>query len=60
MSDGSGTTVWCNSVSAFRIFGKGVKLANLGIVEHVLGYFMLCILINVYVVGQSFMVRMLL
>ena len=60
MSDGSGTTVWCNSVSAFRIFGKGVKLANLGIVEHVLGYFMLCILMTVYLVGQSFIVRMLL
>ena len=51
MSDGSRTTVWCSSVGAFRIFGKGVKLAKLGIVEDVLGYFMLCILIKVYLVG---------
>ena len=36
MSDGSRTTVWCTSVSAFRIFGEGVKLAKLGIVEDVL------------------------
>ena len=60
MSDVSRTTVWCSSVGAFRIFGKGVKLAKLGIVEDVLGYFMLCILIKVYLVGQSFIVRMLL
>ena len=50
MSDGSGTTVWCSSVSAFRIFGKDVKLAKLGIVENVLCYFMLCVLIQVYLV----------
>ena len=52
--------VWCSSVSAFHIFGKGVKLVKLGMVEDVLGYFMLCILIKVYLVGQSFVVRMLL
>ena len=52
--------VWCSSVSAFRIFGKGVNMPKLGIVEDVLGYFMLCILIKVYLVGQSFIVRMLL
>ena len=39
MSDGCGMTVLCSSVSAFRIFGKDVKLAKLGIVENVLGYF---------------------
>ena len=60
MSDGSRTIVWCSSVSAFRIFGKGVNMPKLGIVEDVLGYFMLCILIKVYLVGQSFIVRMLL
>ena len=54
MSDGSRMTVLCSSVIAFRIFGEGVKLAKLGIVEDVLGYFMLCILIKVYLVGQSF------
>ena len=46
MSDGSRMTVWCSSVSAFRIFGEGVKLAKFGIVEDVLGYCMLCILIK--------------
>ena len=60
MSDGSRTTVWCSSVNAFRIFGEDVKLAKLGIVEDVLGYIILCILIKVYLVGQSFIVRMLL
>ena len=60
MSDGSRTTVWCSSVIAFRIFGKDVKLAKLGIVENVLGYFILSILIKVYLVGQSFIVRMML
>ena len=59
MSDGSRTTLWCSSASAFRIFGKDVKLAKAGIVEDVLGYFMLCILIKVYLVRQSFIVRML-
>ena len=60
MSDGSGTTVWSSSVSAFRIFGEDVKLAKLEIVENVLGYFILSILIKVYLVGQSFIVRMML
>ena len=60
MSDGSRTTVWCSSVSSFHIFGEGVKLAKLGMVEDVLGYFMLCILIKVYLLGQSVKVRMLL
>ena len=60
MSDGSRTTVWCSSDIAFRISGEGVKLAKLGIVEDVLGYFMLCILMKVYLVGQSFTVRILL
>ena len=51
MTDGSGMTVWCSSVTAFRIFRKNVKLAKLEIVENVLGYFMLCTLIKVYLVG---------
>ena len=60
MSDGSRTTVWCSSISAFRIFGEGVNLAKLGKVEDVLSYLMFCILMTVYLVGQSFIVRMLL
>ena len=51
MSDGSGMTVGCSSVSTFRIFHKDVKFVKRGIVYNVLGYFMLYMLIKVYLVS---------
>ena len=51
VSDGSGMTVLCRSISMFHIFHKDVQFLKRGIVGNVLGYFMWYVLTKVYLTG---------